>query len=176
MTSTTIPSSAQRLLANLLPALLGQGNFTPGLPSGQKALAGLGDSLCHWLEQYPRIVLLGGNPVDPLSCSALGFTNRLIDPSLVIDDAQREESRLHLAGFWRDRGLALISLRQGLTTTEFNHLHHLLTHHAGKGLLLRNRLFEEQARGHLPHVSLIFLDDLPDNDVSLPWPARRASP
>ncbi len=172
MTSATIPSAAQRLLANLLPALLGQGVFTPGRPTVQRALVSLGDSLCRWLEQHPRIVFLGGNPIDPLPCSALGFTDTLIDPLLVIDDEQREEFRLHLAGFWRDRRLGLISLRQGLTTTEFDHLYHLLTHHSGKGLLLRNRLFEEQARGHLPHVSLIFLDDLPDTVGSLSWPAR----
>ncbi len=172
MTSTTLPSSAQRLLAGLLPALLDQGDFAPGRPAGQRALARLGDGLCRWLEQNPWLVLLGGNPVEPLACSALGFAPELIDPTLVVDAADREESCLHLAGFWRDRRLALICLRQGLTTDEFNHFYHLLTHHAGKGLLLRNRLFEEQTRGHLPHVSLIFLDDLPDTGTIFPWSAR----
>ncbi len=172
MTSMTIPPSAHRLLAGLLPALLGQGDFTPGRPAGQRALASLGDSMCRWLEKNPRIVLLGGNPVEPMACSVLGLTAELVNPSLAIDSADREENQLHLAGFWRDRRLALICLRQGLTTTEFDHLYHLLTHHAGKGLMLRSRLFEEQTRGHLPHVSLIFLEDLPDTDTALPWSAR----
>ncbi|MBW2690148.1 MAG: hypothetical protein JRC99_09485 [Deltaproteobacteria bacterium] len=172
MSSVTIPSSTRRLLSGLLPALLGQGHFTPGHPGGQKALASLGDGLCRWLEQNPRIVLLGGNPVDPLYCSVLGAAAELLDPTLVIDDEDREKSQLHLAGFWRDRQLALISLRQGLTTAEFDKLYHLLTHHTGQGETLRNRFFEEQIRGHLPHVSLIFLEDLPDTEHALPWTVK----
>ena len=174
MTSVTIPSSAHRLLAGLLPALLGQGDFTPGRPAGQRALANLGGSLCRWLEQNPRLVLLGGDPVNPLSGSVLGLADELLDPGVAVDPADRAEGQLHLAGFWRDRRLALICLRQGLSTAEFDHLYHLLTYHAGKGLLLRNRFFEEQARGHLSNVSLIFLDDLPDTERSLPWSARVA--
>ena len=168
----TIPTSAHRLLAGLLPALLGQGDFIPGRPAGHRALASLGDSLCRWLEKNPRIVLLGGDPVEPLACSVLGLTAELVNPVLAVDSADREENQLHLAGFWRDRRLALICLRQGLTTAEFDHFYHLLTHHAGKGLMLRSRLFEEQTRGHLPHVSLIFLEDLPDTATALPWSVR----
>ncbi len=172
MSSATIPSSCRRLLAALLPALLGQGDFAPGRSSGQKALAGLGLGLCRWLEKNPRIVFVGGNPSDPLSCSVTGLTDDLFDPTLVVDDDSRHDVQLRFSGFWSDRRLALVCLRQGLTTAEFNHFYHLLMHHAGKGLLLRNRLFEEQARGHLPNVSLIFLDDLPDADASFPWSAR----
>ncbi len=172
MVAEPLPSAARSLLENLLTALLGQGDFTPGRPAGQKALAGLGLRLCRWLDQHPRIVLIGGNPVAPIACSATGFSAELVDLAALDGDEQNPDRRLHLGGFWRDRRLTLISLRQGLTTSEFDHLLHLLTHHAGKGLLLRNRFFEEQARGHLPHVSLIFLDDLPDADSSILWPAR----
>jgi len=170
----TLSSPAHRLISGLLSALLGQGDFSPGRPAGPRALAGLGDSLCRWLEKHPRLVLLGGDPAAPLSCAVLGLAAELVDPSLVVDDAERSGSRLHLGGFWRDRRLALIGLRQGLTTAEFDHLYHLLTHHAGKGLMLRSRLFEEQTRGHLPHVSLIFLDDLVDSESALPWPVQVA--
>lgn len=172
MISEMLPSAARPLLEGLLAALLGQGDFTPGRPAGQKALASLGLRLCRWLEQHPRIIFFGGNPVDPLTCSVLGFASELIDPTMLVEDDSRRENQLHLGGFWRDRRLALISLRQGLTTSDFEHLLHLLTHHAGKGLLLRNRFFEEQARGRLSHVSLIFLDDLPDIDSSILWPAK----
>jgi hypothetical protein len=172
MTPELLPSASRRLLASLLSALLGQGDFTPGRPTGQKALASLGLGLCRWLEHHPRMVLVGGDPVEPLNCSVLGFGAEPLDPTLVLDGENRHNSQLHLAGFWSDRRLVLISLRQGLTTSEFDHFYHLVAHHAGKGLLLRNRLFEEQARGHLPHVSLIFLDDLPDNQTPLHWSAR----
>lgn len=172
MASETLPTATRRLLASLLSALLGQGAFAPGRPAGQKALASLGLGLCRWLEHHPRIVLFGGNPDESLSCSALGLSAEPLDPTLVVDGENRQNCRLHLAGFWRDRRLVLVSLRQGLTTAEFDHFYHLLAHHAGKGLLLRNRLFEEQARGHLPHVGLIFLDDLPDANTTLLWPAK----
>jgi HEAT repeat protein len=172
MTSVAIPSSAQRLLNSLLSALLCQGPFSHGRSGGQRALIGLGEDLCRWLEQNPRIVFLAGNPAEPLICTAFGFAAELIDPNLVVDSSGREESRLHLAGFWRDRRIALLSLRQGLTAAEFDRFYHLLNHHDGKGRMLRSRLFEEQTRGHLPHVSMIFLDDLPADEPSLAWPAR----
>lgn len=172
MTIPTLPSSSRRLVAGLLPALLGRGHFTPGRQETQRAITGLGDSLCRWLEQNSRLVLLGGNPEDPVACAALGLADGLIDPAAVVDDAVRKDVRMHLAGFWRDRRLALLSLRKGLTAAEFDHFYHLLVHYAGKGLKLRSRLFDEQARGHLPHVSLVFLDDLPATAEGTAWPAR----
>jgi hypothetical protein len=172
MDPVTIPSPARRVLAGLLPALLGQGDFAPGRPNGQKALASLGESLCRWLDHNPWIVLIGGNPIDPLPCAVAGFAEEIFDPALVVGEGVREECRLHLAGFWKDRRLALICLRRGLTTAEFDHLYHLLSSYAGKGLKLRSRLFEEQARGHLPSVSLVFLDDLPEVAHPLSWPVR----
>ncbi len=172
MSTVTMSSSAHSLLTRLLSAFLGQGNFTPGRPEGHRALAGLGEGLCRWLEKNPKIVLLGGNPDDPLACSALGFSAEIADPFLVVEDADCELNRLHLAGFWRDRRLALICLRQGLTATEFNQFYHTLTHHTDKGGMLRSRFFEEQMRGHHQHVSLIFLDDLSALDALLPWSVR----
>jgi hypothetical protein len=172
MTPEILPSASRHLLASLLSALLSRGDFVPGRPTAQKALASLGLGLCRWLEHHPGMILVGGDPVEPLNCSVSGFGKEPFDPSQVLEDENPQNIRLHLAGFWRDRRLVLISLRQGLTTSEFDHFYHLVTHHAGKGLLLRNRLFEEQTRGHLPHVSLIFLDDLPDVSTTILWSAR----
>lgn len=172
MSTVSIPPASGRVLTRLLPALLGDGEYTPGRPGGQRALADLGGTLCRWLEQNPRLILLGGDPLDPMTCHGMGLAAELVDPALAMEESGRDALRLHLAGFWRDRRLALICLRQGLTVTEFDHLYHLLSRHAGKGLLLRSRLFEEQSRGHLAHVSLIFLDDLPEIDLPLVWPAR----
>lgn len=174
MTSGSMPSSARRLLASLLPALFSHGRFAPGRPDGQRAVAGLGDDLCRWLEQKAVLVLLGGNPADPLSCVALGLAGERVDPltALVGDSTAAAESRLHLAGFWRDRRLVLLCLRKGLTAAEFEHCYRLLGQHAGKGELLRSRLFEAQGNGQLPHVSMIFLDDLPGSERPLPWPVQ----
>ncbi len=174
MNTENIPVSSRRLLATLLPALLGRGSFTPGRPDLQRALAGLGESLCRWLEQHQGLVLVGGNPVDPLPALAHGLADQLLTPTDVYREAERKDIKMHLAGFWRDRRLVLINVRKGLTPAEFDHLYHLLTHYAGKGLQLRNRLFEEQARGHLAHVSMVFLEDLPDTESSFSWPARVA--
>ena len=172
MSNSTLSTSARRLLAGLIPSLLGQGSFTPGRPDASRALAGLGDSLCRWLEQHPRILLCGGNPLEPLSCFALGLSDASVAPAEYLTDGDQETVRLHLAGFWKDRRLALLCLRKGLTTAEFDHLYHLLSNYAGQGLKLRSRVFEEQARGHLAHVSVVFWDDLPETENTVPWPAK----
>jgi len=174
MDPVTIPSTTRRLLTTLLMALLGREDFTPGRPSGQKALSGLGESLCRWLEHNPWMVLTGGNPADPAATLVAGVGEQVFDPTLVLEDAGQQEIKAHLAGFWNDRNLVLLCLRHGLTSVELEHLYHLLSQYAGKGLKLRNRLFEEQAKGHLPNVSMIFLEDLPETGHSFSWQAKIA--
>lgn len=131
----------------------------------------MGVSLCRWLEKHPRLVLLGGNPVDPGFCTVLGLAAELLDPTQVYTGLDQEVYRHHLVNFWRDRRLALICFRQGLTTIEFDLLCQLLENHADSAHLLRDHLLEEHRNGHLPHVSLIFLDDLPGTGLLLPWSA-----
>jgi len=174
MNSTALPVSSRRLIASLLPALLGQGPFAPGRADTPRAVTGLGESLGRWLDQHHGLVMLGGNPADPVTCSVLGLAEGLLDPATISEPAERKEIGLHLAGFWRDRRLALICLRRGLTSTEFEHFYHLLSQYAGKGLKLRRRLLEEQVSGHLPHLSLVFLDDIPEATDTFTWPARTA--
>lgn len=174
MIAVTLPAAARRLLENLLAAFLGQGRFTPGRPEGPRALAALGEDLCNWLAHAPRIVLLGGNPGDALTSAVLGLAEEAVDPLQVVEAAARPTAEMHLGGFWRDRRLVLICLRQGLTRLEFEHLFHLLSQHSGKGPLLRKRVFDEQLRGRLAHVSLVFLDDLQETGPSLFWSGRVA--
>lgn len=174
MISVTLPAAARRLLENLVSALLGQGRFTPGRPEGPRALAALGEDLCNWLSHQPRVLLLGGNPGDPLACSVLGLADEPVDPMQVIADEARPAAQMHLGGFWRDRRLVLIGFRQGLTGPEFDHLIHLFNQHAGKGPILRKRVYDEQSHGRLAHVSLVFLDDLQDTGPSLFWSGRVA--
>lgn len=172
MAPVTIPSTAKRLLSTLLTALLGHGDFAPGRPTGQRALAGLGESLCRWLDHHPWLVLTGGNPAEPTESLVVGLADEVLDPAVVMDEAVREGLKAHLAGFWQDRRLVLICFRQGLTSAEFDHVYHLLSQYSGKGLKLRNRLFEEQSRGNLPNVSLISIEDLPETGYSLSWPVK----
>lgn len=174
MISVTLPAAARRLLETLVPALLGQGQFTPGRPEGPRALAVLGEDLCAWLTHQPRLVLLGGNPGDPLTCAVLGLADEVVDPMQVIAAEARPSVQMHLGGFWRDRRLVLISLRQGLIKSEFDYLLHLLNQHACKGELLRKRVYDEQQNGRLAHVSLVFLDDLRETGPSLFWSGRIA--
>lgn len=174
MSTVTLTAAARRLLEGLVQALLAEGRFIPGRPEGGRALAALGEDLRNWLSHTPRIVLLGGNPGDPLSCSVLGLAKEAVDALQGIEEGARPTVQVHLGGFWRDRRLVLICLRQGLTKPEFDLLFHLLGQHAGKGLLLRKRVGEEQLRGRMPHVSLVFLDDLQETGPSLFWSGRVA--
>lgn len=174
MDPVTIPSTSKRLLVTLLTALLGHDDFAPGRPAGQRAVAGLGESLCRWLDNNPWLVLTGGNPAEPTASLVAGLTDEIFDPSVTLDKSAQEDFKAHLAGFWQDRRLALICFRQGLTSAEFDHLYHLLSQYSGKGLKLRNRLFEEQSRGNLPNVSLVSFEDLPPTGHSLSWQVKIA--
>ena len=117
----SVSSLAARLAADLCRALLGQGVFTPGRPEVRQALGALYDGLGRQFREQRQIVLLGGPPPAPADFYVWGFGPERLGLADLLADRE-PVSLQHLAGFWRDRRLVLLSLRAGIGRQEFETL------------------------------------------------------
>ncbi len=154
------------LLVSLCEALLGSGEFTPGKPTRRRAL----ETLAGRLGAEEFLCLTGGQPEKYQEFRVWDRTTDRMDLAELLQGEARAELLPLLAGFWRDRGLALLSFRSGLPPVECETLIHLLTELPQRGEALRQRVIELQARGRLQHVGLLFYEELPDPERSVAWP------
>ncbi|TLM64990.1 MAG: hypothetical protein FDZ69_11150 [Deltaproteobacteria bacterium] len=168
----SVSSLAARLAADLCRALLGQGVFTPGRPEVRQALGALYDGLGRQFREQRQIVLLGGPPPAPADFSVWGFGPERLGLADLLADRE-PVSLQHLAGFWRDRRLVLLSLRAGIGRQEFETLVQLFLLAGDRGTLSR-RWLDERLRGNLPHAVLLFVDDLRDIPPEVSWPVQAA--
>ncbi|MCM2265503.1 MAG: HEAT repeat domain-containing protein [Desulfuromonadales bacterium] len=174
MATAAVMTLSARLATDLVMAMLGQGQFTPGRPEGKPALGVLYDGLSRQLREQAQIILLTGRPTVPQDFFGWGFGPARKEFAELLPSAAPPSLLQHFAGSWRDRRLLLLSLRHGLARQEFDQLFHLLTVVGDKGPVLRKRWLEEQMRGNLPHATLLFADDLRDLGADVSWPVQVA--
>lgn len=165
---------AARLVTDLSLALLGQGPFVPGRPEVRPAYGILYDGLSRQLREAGQIALLSGQPTEPLGFFSWGIAADRQKLGDLLPVELQSSLLPHLAGSWRDRRLVFISLQHGLARQEFDLFFQLLASVGDKGLELRKRCLEEQSRGKLAHVALLFVDDLRNLDQNTPWPVQAA--
>ncbi len=165
-----VRKTSSTLLVSLCEALLGCGEFTPGKPTRRRSLEELAARLCA--EEF--LCLVGGEPGQPHHFRVWDQTGERLELAAVLKHEARTELLPLLAGFWRDRDLALLSFRKGLLPAESEALIHLLTELPQRGDSLHQHVVEIQARARLSHVGLLFCQELTDPQRSVPWPARCA--
>lgn len=174
MAIPVLTTLSARLVTDLSMALLGQGLFTPGRPEFKQAMGAFYDGLARQLREQPQLVLLAGRPSAPQDFLGWGFGPSRKALADLLPESAPPSLPQYLAGSWRDRGILMLSLRGGVARQELDQLFQLLLTTGNKGSVLRNGWFDEQARGSLPHVTLLFADDLRDFDAEIPWPVQAA--
>lgn len=165
---------APRLAADLVLALLGHGAFAPGRPEGRQASGALHEALLRRLGEVPLLALLGGRPSTPLAFQSWGTAAAGAQLSAQLPENSSALLLQHLAAFCSDRRLLLLAFHPGLARPELDLFFHLLGSSGDKGPALRKRWYEARSRGALPHVTLLFVDDLRNLDHSVPWPVQAA--
>lgn len=163
------PTLSARLAMDLPMAMLGQGPFAAGRPEARQALGVLYDGLARQLREHAQLALLAGRPASPLDFMVWGLSPVPRELADVLPEGAPPHLGQHLAGSWRDRGMVLLSLRNGLPRQEFEQLCQLLMYVGDKGQALRKRWFGEQIYNHLPHTTLLFGEDLSGIEMEASW-------
>lgn len=174
MVAAAVTTLSARLAMDLPLAMLGQGPFAAGRPEARQAPGVLYDGLARQLREQAQIVLLAGRPSTPLDFIAWGLSPAPRGLAELLPEGAPASLRQHLAGSWRDRGMVLLSLRDGLPRQEFEHLYQLLMSAGDKGSVLRKRWLDEQLQGHLPHTTLLFGEDLRGVEADTSWTVQIA--
>lgn len=163
-----VRKTSSTLLVSLCEALLSCGEFTPGKPTRRRAL----EELTAKLDAEEFLCLVGGELDQSHHFRVWDQTGERLELAAILQHEARTELLPLLAGFWRDRDLALLSFRKGLLPTETETLLHLLTEVPQRGDALRQRVAEIQSRARLQNVGLLFCQEVPGQQGRAPWPTR----